>query len=233
MPALKNLQEQIALLKQENQDLKNLLTNLTEATNLKEHHELSWIYALQGNQDGVWDWNAVTNTVYFSKRWKEMLGYQEHEIANTLGEWDSRLHPEDRDRVYGDLKRHLDGKDPFYQNEHRLRCKDGSYRWILDRGRVMSWTKDYKPLRVVGTHTDINKRKLIELENTRLSNEIKQAVENIKTLNGLLPICAYCKKIRDDKGYWRQIEQYISEHSNADFTHSVCPTCRDKFLAES
>lgn len=63
-----------------------------------------------------------------------------------------------------------------------------------------------------------------------LIDELRQALDNIQTLKGLLPICAWCKKIRDDKGYWQQVETYISLHSKADFTHSICPECKIKFV---
>lgn len=215
-------------LRRENRDLKNLATLFSEIAAKSGPSEISWIYAIEGNRDGVWDWNAITNEVFFSKRWKEMLGYKENEINNDLSEWDNRLHPDDRDAVYVDLKRHLDGETPFYHNEHRLRCKDGSYKWILDRGKVIGWTKDGKPARVVGTHTDITERKEAEIENRRLMEQLREALNKIKMLNGLLPICASCKKIRDDKGYWTQIEKYISEHSEATFSHGICPECAKK-----
>lgn len=117
--------------------------------------EQRWNFALEGSGDGVWDWNAETNEVFFSRQWKTMLGFEEHEIGNTLEEWDKRVHPDDRDHVYKEINRHFAGETPVYMSEHRLLCKDGLYKWILDRGRVVSRTEDNKPLRVVGTHTQI------------------------------------------------------------------------------
>ncbi|MBA4397488.1 MAG: hypothetical protein C0394_08920, partial [Syntrophus sp. (in: bacteria)] len=124
--------------------------------------EQRWQFALEGAGDGVWDWNAQTNEVFFSHPWKAMLGYADDEIGNTLDEWDRRIHPEDRKRCYDDLNEHFTGKTPVYINEHRLLCKDGDYKWILDRGKVIEWTPEGKPLRVIGTHTDISERKRIE-----------------------------------------------------------------------
>jgi PAS domain S-box-containing protein len=222
---IKKLQNQVA-------DLQRLMTNLTEAATLSGNRELSWVYAMEGNRDGVWDWNAVTNVVFFSKRWKEMLGFDEDEISNHLSEWDKRLHPDDRDRVYADLNAHLNGETPYYETEHRLLCKDGSYKWILDRGKIMSWTEDGKPLRVVGTHSDVTLRKEAELENHRLMKELREALANVKILTGLLPICLHCKKIRDDKGYWNQIEIYIQDHSEVDFSHSICPECATRLYPD-
>ena len=222
---IRDLQNQIA-------DLKRLVTSLAEAAQRSRDKELSWIYAMEGNRDGVWDWNAVTNEVFFSTRWKEMLGFEENEIANELSEWDKRIHPDDKDSVYTDLNSHLEGKTPYYENVHRVQCKNGSYKWILDRGKILSWTDDGKPLRVVGTHTDVTARKEAELENQRLLGELREALDNVQVLSGLLPICAWCKKIRDDKGYWNQIENYVRDHSEAEFSHSICPDCAAKLYGD-
>ena len=208
-------------------DLKKLVTSLTEATARSRHKELSWVYAMEGNRDGVWDWNAITNEVFFSSRWKEMLGFGENEINDELSEWETRLHPDDKEGVFEDLQAHLNGDSPFYENEHRLRCKDGSYKWILDRGRVLSWTESGSPLRVVGTHTDVTSKKEAELENHRILGELKQALSKVKLLSGFIPICSGCKKIRDDQGYWNQIESYIRDHSEAEFSHGICPECAE------
>lgn len=124
--------------------------------------EERWQFALEGSRDGVWDWNPVTNEIFFSKRWKEMLGYEDDEITNNFEEWDKRVHPDDKEQCYADLDKHLNGETQYYENEHRLQCKDGSYKWILDRGRIVSLTDDHQPLRFIGTHTDITERKQIE-----------------------------------------------------------------------
>ena len=128
---------------------------------LRESEE-RWQFALEGSRDGVWDWNAVTNEVFFSKRWKEMLGYNDDEISNHLDEWDKRIHPDDKEQCYADLNKHLSGEVPYYENEYRMLCEDGVYKWILDRGKVISWTETNKPRRVMGTHTDITARKRAE-----------------------------------------------------------------------
>lgn len=210
----------------QNEGLRQLVQELLAATlGAVPADGTSHALALEGNRDGLWDWNAVTNEVHFSPRWKAILGFEDQELEGTLAEWDSRIHPEDRDAVYADLNRHLMGETDFYENEHRLRAKDGSYRWVLDRGKVLTWTEDGDPLRVVGTHTDITRRKTLELERERLLRELQEAQSKIKVLAGLLPICACCKRIRDDSGYWQQIEAYISQHSHAEFSHGICPAC--------
>lgn len=137
--------------------------------------EMRWKYALEGAGDGVWDWNLQTNTVIFSKSWKGMLGYAEHEVSNALSEWESRVHPADKESVLADIKAYLDGKNTTYVNEHRMQCKDGSWKWILDRGMVFNLTSEGKPLRMVGTHTDITVHK-------KLESALKQSEEDLYTL---------------------------------------------------
>lgn len=124
--------------------------------------EERWQYALEGNGDAVWDLNAETNEVFFSRRWKEMLGFAEHEIGNTLSEWEQRVHSDDKARVYEEISKHLCGETQQYVSEYRIECKDGTYKWILDRGQISSRAENGLPLRMLGTHTDITERKRIE-----------------------------------------------------------------------
>ena len=135
------------------------ITQRKRAEDALRESEERWQFALEGAGDGVWDWNAQTNEVFFSRQWKAMLGYEEDEIESTLDEWDKRVHPEDREGCHADLQRHFAGETMVYENEHRLLCKDGSYKWILDRGKVIQWSAEGKPLRVIGTHTDVSERK--------------------------------------------------------------------------
>ncbi len=128
-------------------------------------------FALEGSNEGVWDWNVQTGEVFFSKQWKEMLGFQDHEISNRIDEWSKRVHPDDKDRVTAEIEKHFSGKTPFYVCEHRVLCKDGAYKWMLDRGKIVSWTEDGKPLRMVGTHADIADQKKLQEE---LYNERKK-----------------------------------------------------------
>jgi PAS domain S-box-containing protein len=117
--------------------------------------EERWQFALDGADTGVWDWDLATNKVYYSPRWKGMIGYADAEIGDSYTEWESRVHPDDLARCVANIRSHLAGETPVIHNEHRLRGKDGSYRWILGRGRVMSRMADGRPQRLMGTHTDI------------------------------------------------------------------------------
>ncbi|CAI7782206.1 unnamed protein product [Closterium sp. NIES-53] len=154
--------------------LRDISERLDAEKKLKESEE-RWLYALSGSDDGVWDWNVRDNTMFFSDRWKQMLGYEPGDIGSTLDEWDRLLHPEDKDRAYADLKEHLDGVTAQFVNEQRLRCKDGSYSWFLHRGKVLSKTEDGEPLRFVGTHTDITERKMFEQGMVQAKDEAERA----------------------------------------------------------
>jgi PAS domain S-box-containing protein len=136
-----------------------LLLRLARRQEALRASEERWKFALEGAGDGVWDWNNLTNRVALSRRWKEQLGYTEAEIGDDLDEWSKRVHPEDMVQVMADLQHHLDGKTPAYVNEHRMLCKDGSWKWILDRGMVVRRAPDGKALRVIGTHSDISERR--------------------------------------------------------------------------
>jgi PAS domain S-box-containing protein len=126
--------------------------------------EERWQFALEGSGDGVWDRNLVTGEVFFSRQWKALLGYGEDEIGNTLDEWEWRIHPDDRESCRLALEKHFSGATPLYTHEYRMRCKDGSYRWILARGRVVERDEEGRPHRFIGVHTDITEHKQEEAQ---------------------------------------------------------------------
>jgi PAS domain S-box-containing protein len=126
--------------------------------------EQRWKFALEGSGEGVWDWNLKNNTVYFSDQWKAMLGYKPEEMGNDLSEWENRVHPDCIDRTKQEIARYLTGESDQYHNEHRILAKDGSFRWILDRGMIVERDKDDNPTRFIGTHSDITQSKKEERE---------------------------------------------------------------------
>ena len=152
----------------------NMLKRLQQSKQQVRESEERFNLAIQGATDGLWDWNVRTNAVYFSPRWKAMIGYSDNELPNQFEEWRSRIHPDDLEPTMTALNAHLNGQTTFYEIEHRLRHKDGSYRWILARGASV-WDNSGKPYRMAGSHTDITRRKRIE-EALRRRDAILQAV---------------------------------------------------------
>ena len=112
-------------------------------------------------QTGIWDWDLQTNHMYYCPLWKASLGYQEHEISNSPTEWESRLHPDDKSRAFALVDDYLSGSIPSYELEHRLRHRDGSYRWIQTCA-LLQRDADGRPRRMIGSHVDITERKRAE-----------------------------------------------------------------------
>ena len=140
--------------------------HLTEAIRhqdgLLKESEFRMKFALEGAGDGLWDMDVANNTVFYSHRWKEMLGYADTDIGNGLDEWETRIHPDDKADAMARVQDYFTGREPTYLSEHRCRCKDGSYKWILSRGMAVSRDAAGKPLRILGTHKDISARKQAE-----------------------------------------------------------------------
>jgi diguanylate cyclase (GGDEF)-like protein/PAS domain S-box-containing protein len=127
---------------------------------LRESEE-RYALAARGANDGLWDWNLETGKIYYSPRWKEMLGYAEDEIGGSPQEWFSRVHPEDLPGLQSELEAHRDGRTGHFEHEHRLRHKDGSYRWMLVRGIAVRGAEGTAH-RMAGSLSDITERKETE-----------------------------------------------------------------------
>jgi len=141
--------------------------------------------ALLGNNDGVWDWNLLDNSVYFSPRWKEMLGYQDNEIINEFSQWESRAHPDDVPRVLEDIQGHINGNSEYVDCVHRLKHKEGHWVWIHSRAKGV-FDKDGNAVRLAGTHTDITEHKNMELELLKKKTEFQAIYEGNKDAIAIL-----------------------------------------------
>ena len=150
---------------------------------------------MEASNDGFWDWNIQTGEVYFSNKWAEMLGYQQQEVVPNVSSWEKLVHPDDMKHVMKVLALHLEGKTDHYETEHRVLCKDGTWKWILDRGRVIARSSDGAPLRATGSQIDITDKKLHEEE--RLMN-IKKEIESKKSLVELNEKLQQALKTRSD-----------------------------------
>lgn len=117
--------------------------------------------AVRGANDGIWDWKLKNNEIYFSPRWKAMLGFREDEIGNNLEEWFKRVHPDDLNRVRENLSLHIEGNASHFESEYRIRHANGSYMWVLSRGLAVQ-DSEGEAYRMAGSQTDITARKLVE-----------------------------------------------------------------------
>ncbi len=162
------------------------ITDRKRAEETLHESEFRWKFALEGAGDGVWDWNIQAGEAYYSQRYKEMLGYSEDEIGNTSDEWLKRIHPDDVTGVMTALKPYIEGKTGTASVEYRMLCKDGSWKSILGRGMVVSCDSDGKPLRMIGTNTDLTERKTVEQERRTLELQMQQTqkLESLGVLAG-------------------------------------------------
>lgn len=154
------------------------ITERKQAEEALRASEERWHLAIQGSNDGIWDWNIRTGEVFFSTRWKEMRGYGELELTNSLDEWRSRIHPDDLDRVLQRLDAYLAKQVSEFCEEYRVLRKDGSSMWVLDRG-VALWDRAGQPVRMAGSESDITIRKLAAEKLQRIQFAMDSAVDAI------------------------------------------------------
>ena len=164
---------------------------LTENLRVSEER---WKFAVEGSGDGVWDWNLDTNQVDYTKRGSELLGLDRQQISSIYDEWRELIHPEDLPGLLADVQAHFDGATSVYSNEHRVRIKQGGWKWILDRGLVVSRDPAGRPKRMIGTHSDITLRKQAE-------SALAESERNYRLLfAGMLDGFAVHEIIRDAAG---------------------------------
>jgi PAS domain S-box-containing protein len=140
--------------------------------------EERWHFALKASGVSVWDLDLITNKIFFSDQGKIMLGYSVSEIENKPGEWIKHIHPDDIKPCLRKLNKYINGEIDHYISEYRMRCKNGNYIWVLDSGKIIEWTAEGKPSRLIGTHKNITNRRLRE-------EQLKNGLEKANELNEL------------------------------------------------
>ncbi len=145
--------------------------------------EQRWQLALEGSNDAVWDWNLETGHVYHDDQWARMLGYRTEDVAPGLDGWRTLVHPDDLPSCEEAIRQHLAQESAYYLHEYRMRSVDGGWKWILDRGKVVSRAADGRALRMVGTHSDITSRKQLE-QRLRQVEELAAQVSRLAQIGG-------------------------------------------------
>lgn len=149
--------------------------DITERKQVEERLEL----ALQGAELGTWDWNIQTGEVIFNRRWAEMLGYAPDEVEQNFSSWERLVHPEDRRRVINAIQAHHKGRTPRFSLEHRLRAKDGTWRWILTSGKITGYDSEGEPTRTTGIHRDITAQKTAEAAAHASDRQLARILESM------------------------------------------------------
>ncbi|MDB6124237.1 MAG: putative sensor protein [Pedosphaera sp.] len=183
---------------------------------------------------GVYQTDIQGRCLYTNAQW---LRITDQSFEESLGDgWMQALHPEDHEKVVSEWNDCIQQKRQFI-SEFRLQTSKGVVRWV--RSRAATIIAHGEIVGYVGTTEDITERKQAEEQMKRFAadlekgnGELKEALANVRTLRGLLPICSGCKKIRDDTGYWNQIEFFIRDHSDAKFSHGMCPECSRQYFPD-
>jgi PAS domain S-box-containing protein len=176
--------------------------------------KLKWQFSVENSNIGVWDWDNTNNQdlVFYSKESKAILGYKEGEYNNfgsNPQDWNDRVHPEDQKKYFQDFQDHLNGLYPIYQNKYRVLANDGTYRWILDKGKVIEKDSLGNPLRVIGTHVDITD--CIE-NDSRLKKSLNLVTGQNKKLRNFAHIVTH--NLKEHSGNFRSLLEFYDEAKN-------------------
>ena len=157
-----------------------LLETLGQREEALKESEFRWKFALEGAGDGIWDVDLGTQEAHHSRRYLEILGYTEGEFKENSSEWLVHVHPEDKLHLMAHVQTYFEGKAKTYSAEYRMRCKDGRYKWVHGRGMAVTRGEDGRPLRMIGTLTDISERKEEELKLAKVEGDLWRALRKVE-----------------------------------------------------
>ncbi|MCI5120472.1 MAG: PAS domain S-box protein [Candidatus Electrothrix sp. AUS4] len=172
---------------------------------------------------GHWELELQSNTLSWSDEIYRIFGLTPQEFKASYEAFLDSIHPDDRDFVDKSYTASIKKKKP-YDIEHRIVLKNGEIKWVREICTT-EYDKENEPIRSIGTVHDITDKKIAAEQREQLIKELQCALCEIKTLRGIIPICSFCKKIRNDDGYWEQVDVYLHKHSEADISHGICQDC--------
>ena len=182
-----------------------------------------WTCALEGTGIRLWEWEVPTNRIIYSHGWNDLFGYSQGDRRNGFDEWCSLIHPDDRLRALADRQRHFQDDTAMLVTEYRMRCKDGSYKWVRERAQIVSQTKDGTPLRILGTHTDITEQKQLERRLT-LQHKVTDVLASVSGLDEA--IAEILKPVCETLGWEEGLLWVVDESVQRLRCHSVWTTPR-------
>ena len=182
----------------------------------------------QGSLDGIWYWDLETQEdEWMSPAFWELLGCDPEKKKHLVSEWKDLIHSGDLKVVLENFRKHCADSGHPYDQVVRYRHENGSTIWVRCRGIAIR-DEAGKPVRLLGAHTDLTQLKRTEEQLRAKTVELEAALKRIGSLESILPICAWCKKIRDKDDRWQQMETYISEQTGSAFSHGMCPDCETR-----
>jgi len=214
-------------LRRQIQDLEGSISVLGKIEDALREKESRLLDFLENTHDLIQIVDIEGNFQYVNRQWLNTLGYTKRELS-AINLWDI-IHPDYKEHCIKIFAEVMKGglvecsKAALLTKDKKTVFVEGSVSCRFEAGKAISHRAIFH---------DITRRKRDEDEREALINDLQTALKEIKTLGSMLPICCVCKKIRDDSGYWKQVEAYISEHTKTEFTHSICPECMEKALRE-
>jgi PAS domain S-box-containing protein len=214
------------------EELEQRIKDITEGKqtegNLREIEE-KYRTILESIAEAYFEVDIQGTFTFFNDSLSVILGYSKEELR----EMNNRdfMPPETAKEMYNIFNEIYRTGKPIRKYGYEVIRKDGTQGFHELFASLMR-DGNGKPIGFRGIAHDITARKLAENEREKLINELQEALAEVKRLSGLLPICSHCKKIRDDKGYWNRIESYLRDHSNAEFSHGICPECAKKYYPD-
>jgi PAS domain S-box-containing protein len=205
---------------------------VTDITTYKEQElqlklsEQRFLFALEASSEGIWDLDVKTQKVFYSSQSMKMIGFEEKDAVDSIDMWDNRVHPSDKEKYLVDIQLHINNVTPYYENAQRVLTQSGDYKWILSRGKIIERDAKNRPLRIIGTHTDISAQKekeealtqtveIIGAQNSRLLNFAHIVSHNLRSHSGNIKMLLEIIGEEDDQEIIRESFSHLRSSSNS------------------